>query len=69
MMKSLGHLNTPNLHNALSAGLHSGFMKTIMTGKYCYLTHLMCSTACFFFWMSPNAYKMRYIKPSVKQTA
>jgi hypothetical protein len=63
MMKNLGQLNTPNMHNDLQAGLHSGFLKTIMSGKYSYLTHLMCSTACFAFWMTPNAYKMKYIRP------
>jgi len=59
MMKNLGQLNTPNMQ----AGLHSGFLKTIMSGKYQHLTQLMCSTACFFFWMTPNAYKMRHIRP------
>jgi len=62
MMKNLGQLNTPNI----KAGLHAGLLKTIMSGKYSYLTHLMCSTACFFFWMTPNAYKLRYIRPSRK---
>jgi hypothetical protein len=26
----------------------------------------MCSTVCFFFWMTPNHYKLRLIKPSRK---
>jgi len=62
MMKNLGQLNTPNMQN----GIHSDILKTIMSGKYSYLTHLMCSTACFFFWMTPNAYKMINIRPSRK---
>jgi len=60
IMKTLGHLNTPNL---LSSTMYSAFLKSIMTGKYTYLTHLMCSTACFYFWINPNAYKMRFLRP------
>jgi len=67
IMKTLGQLNTPNIHNVFSSGVYSGFLKTIMSGKYSYLTHLMCSTACFFFWMTPNANKMRLIRPNSKR--
>jgi len=63
LMKTLGQINGPNMHNMFSSTLYSAFLKTMMSGKYSYLTHLMCSTACFFFWMTPNAYKMRFIRP------
>jgi len=45
------------------AGPLSGLLKSIISGKYTYLTYLMCSTACFFFWMTPNHYKLRHIRP------
>jgi len=45
------------------AGPLSGLMKNIIQGKYTYLTYLMCSTACFFFWMTPNYHKVRLIRP------
>jgi hypothetical protein len=44
----------------------SGMLKTMMGGKYTYLTYLMCSSACFYFWMMPNHHKLRLIRPLSK---
>ena len=44
-------------------GPFSGMFKSIVSGKYQYLTYLMCSTACFFFWMAPNNHKLQLIRP------
>mmetsp|Transcript_11816 Transcript_11816/g.19972 ORF Transcript_11816/g.19972 Transcript_11816/m.19972 type:complete len:147 (-) Transcript_11816:89-529(-) len=40
-----------------------GMFKNIIAGKYTYLTYLMCSSACVFFWMTPNHYKVKLIRP------
>lgn len=41
----------------------SGMMKSMISGKYTYLTYLMCSTSCAFMWLSPNQHKIRRLKP------
>jgi hypothetical protein len=38
-------------------------LQSIISGKYTYLGYLMCSTACCYFWMTPNQHKLRLIKP------
>ena len=45
----------------------SSMMKAVVSGKYTYLAHLMCSSACFFLWMTPNQYKLRKLRPVRKQ--
>jgi hypothetical protein len=47
-------------------GPFSGMMKSLVSGKYTYLTYLMCSTACAFMWMTPNQHKIRLIKPVIR---
>jgi len=47
-------------------GMHSNIspmLKSLIKGKYQYLTFLMSSTACMFFWLAPNHHKMQLIKP------
>lgn len=41
----------------------SQMLKSLIHGKYQYLTYLMSSTACMFFWLAPNHHKMQLIKP------
>jgi len=31
----------------------------MVNGKYTYLTYLLLSTTCFFFWLTPNMHKMK----------
>jgi hypothetical protein len=63
-MKNLGQMSQEQImHKMQGAGPLSGLLKSIISGKYTYLTYLMCSTACFFFWMTPNHYKLRHIRP------
>lgn len=38
-------------------------VKSLIDGKYQYLTYLMSSTACLYFWLAPNHQKMQLIKP------
>jgi len=38
-------------------------LQRIIAGKYTYLGYLMCSTACCYFWMTPNQHKLRLIRP------
>lgn len=38
-------------------------IKSVVAGKYTYLSYLFLSTACFFFWMTPNHHKLRLIRP------
>lgn len=38
-------------------------LKSLIHGKYQYLTYLMSSTACMYFWLAPNHHKMQLIKP------
>ena len=33
----------------------------LLSGQYTYLTYLMMSTTCFFFWLSPNCHKFKSI--------
>ena len=49
-------------------GMHSNIspmLKSLIKGKYQYLTFLMSSTACMFFWLAPNHHKMKLIKPHI----
>ena len=41
----------------------SQMLKSLVRGKYQYLTYLMSSTACMYFWLAPNHHKMQLIKP------
>merc|ERR1719337_124222 len=41
----------------------SQMLKSLINGKYHYLTYLMSSTACIYFWLAPNHHKMQLIKP------
>lgn len=41
----------------------SQMLKSLIHGKYHYLTYLMSSTACIYFWLAPNHHKMQLIKP------
>lgn len=34
-------------------------MKMLLTGQYTYLTYMLMSTTCFFFWLMPNCHKIR----------
>lgn len=36
----------------------SQMLKSLINGKYQYLTYLMSSTACVYFWLAPNHHKM-----------
>ena len=38
-------------------------LKSLINGKYQYLTYLMSSTACVYFWLAPSHQKMQLIKP------
>jgi len=31
----------------------------MVSGKYTYLTYMLMSTTCFFFWLTPNCHKFR----------
>jgi len=44
-------------------GPFSQTLKNLVSGKYQYLTYLMSSTACLYFWLAPNHQKMKLIKP------
>jgi hypothetical protein len=45
-----------------SEGIKISTMAHLMlSGHYTYLTYLILSTTCFFFWMTPNWYKFRGI--------
>jgi hypothetical protein len=35
------------------------FMKMMLAGQYTYLTYMILSTTCFFFWLMPNCHKIR----------
>lgn len=41
----------------------SQMLKSLIRGKYQYLTYLLSSTACVYFWLAPNHHKMQLIKP------
>ena len=41
----------------------SQMLKSLIHGKYQYLTYLLSSTACIYFWLAPNHHKMQLIKP------
>jgi hypothetical protein len=41
-------------------GQHS-LMQMMLSGKYTYITYILMSTTCFFFWLSPNCHKFRSI--------
>lgn len=41
----------------------SQMLQSLVRGKYQYLTYLMSSTACMYFWLAPNHHKMQLIKP------
>lgn len=47
----------------LQVGNISPMLKSLIHGKYQYLTYLLSSTACIFFWLAPNHHKMQLIKP------
>ena len=34
-------------------------MKMMLAGQYTYLTYMILSTTCFFFWLTPNCHKIR----------
>lgn len=34
-------------------------MKMVLSGQYTYLTYMLLSTTCFFFWLMPNSHKIR----------
>lgn len=38
-------------------------LQSLIRGKYQYLTYLLSSTACVYFWLAPNHQKMQLIKP------
>jgi len=44
-------------------GPFSQTLKNLISGKYQYLTYLLSSTACLYFWLAPNPQKMKLIKP------
>ena len=44
-------------------GPFSQTLKKLSSVKYQYLTYLMSSTACLYFWLAPNAQRMKLIKP------
>jgi len=31
----------------------------LLSGEYTYLTYMIMSTTCFFFWMTPNYHKIK----------
>jgi hypothetical protein len=33
--------------------------KLMLTGQYTYLTYMMLSASCFFFWITPNHHKIK----------
>ena len=33
--------------------------KLVLTGQYTYITYMILSTTCFFFWLSPNFHKVK----------
>lgn len=41
----------------------SPMLKSLIKGKYQYLTFLMSSAACMLFWLAPNQHRMQLIKP------
>ncbi len=34
-------------------------LKMLLSGQYTYLTYMLMSTTCFFFWLMPNCHKIR----------
>jgi len=34
-------------------------VKMLLSGQYTYLTYMLLSTTCFFFWLMPNCHKIR----------
>jgi len=67
-MKNFDKLSTDQISKFSMAGPLAGMFKTMAAGKYQYLTCLMCSTACFFFWMTPNHHKIRLLRPQKNMT-
>lgn len=61
-MKNLKNMNAEQLKESMEGPL-SGLFKQLISGKYTYLTYFLCSSACFFFWMTPNHHKIRLIRP------
>jgi hypothetical protein len=39
----------------------------MLSGKYTYLTYMILSTTCFFFWMTPNCHKIQALFVSKKK--
>jgi len=65
-MKNFDKLSNEQIAKINMQGPLAGMFKTMIAGKYQYLSCLMCSTACFFFWMTPNHHKIRLIRPAKK---
>jgi len=51
------------LEQLIMQGNISQMLKSLIRGKYQYLTYLLSSTACIYFWLAPNHHKMQLIKP------
>jgi hypothetical protein len=34
-------------------------MRMVLSGQYTYLTYMLLSATCFFFWLMPNSHKIR----------
>lgn len=34
-------------------------MKMLLNGQYTYLTYMLLSATCFFFWLTPNFHKIK----------
>lgn len=51
-----------NIDEVKTEGMNLSKMAQLMlSGQYTYLTYLIMSTTCFFFWLTPNWYKFRGI--------
>ena len=35
------------------------YLKMLLSGEYTYLTYMIMSSTCFFFWLMPNCHKIR----------
>ena len=62
LMKNIDSVSHKTANMGMSDST-SNLFRSLVSGKYTYLTYLMCSTACFFFWSTPNQYKIRHIRP------
>jgi len=67
LMKSIKNPATQNLLRA-SQGPVSGIFKTLMDGKFQYLSNAIANKACSAFWLTPNQHKLRLIRPRKSET-